>query len=175
MSKENIFFYVLVLLCMTAHVIRTIYEIKKVRNKARLNRLTFILMLVNMIVLWVSWFNMCENDIYKVNIPDIFRYAGLAIFIIGIVIFLVSLLTIKALENYSGDLIKTGIYSIIRHPMYLSFILWMIGYSIYHEALFSFLVSFVLTANVLYWKYLEEIILQRKYENYKDYKRNTLF
>lgn len=175
MSKEKIIFYVLVLLCLITHVIRTIYEIKKVRYSIKLNRLTFILMLVNMIVLWVSWFNMCENDIYKVNIPDIFRYAGLAIFVIGIIIFLISLLTIKALENYSGDLIKTGIYSIIRHPMYFSFILWMIGYSIYHEALFTFLFSFILIANVIYWKYLEERILERKYDDYKDYKRNTLF
>ena len=99
---------------------------------------------------------MCENDIYKINIPDIIRYVGLGITIAGILLFLIVLARIKTLESYKCELITTVLYAIIRHPMYLSFIMWMIGYAIFHQALISFLISFILTANVLYWKRLEE-------------------
>ena len=172
---NNYIFYILIAVCLVTHAARTIYEIGKFKKKIKPNKLNFIAMLINMFAMWASWFSLCEADIIKINIPGMLRYIGMAVFIAGLLLFFIALLTIKTLENYKGDLITNGIYSRISHPMYLSFILWMIGYSIYHQALFSFLFSFILTANVLYWKRLEEKELVNKYENYKSYRGKTFF
>jgi protein-S-isoprenylcysteine O-methyltransferase Ste14 len=94
---------------------------------------------------------------------------------IGAVIFLTALFTIKTLETYEGDLITKGIYSKIRHPMYLGFILWLIGFPLFYGALFSFFLSLPFIANVLFWRYLEEIELEKRFPPYGDYKKTTIF
>jgi protein-S-isoprenylcysteine O-methyltransferase Ste14 len=79
------------------------------------------------------------------------------------------------LESYEGDLITSGIYSKIRHPMYLGFILWSIGFPIYFGGLFSFILSFLFIGNILFWRYLEEKELAGRFPSYEVYKRTTLF
>ena len=126
-------------------------------------------------VLWASWFVLCSLDIYRIEMAAYIRYSGIVLFGLGIAIFVIALATIKSLESYEGDLITKGIYSKIRHPMYLGFILWLIGGPIYYGALFSLLLSFLFIANVLFWRYLEEIELEKRYVTYLDYKKTTLF
>jgi len=172
---ENKTFFIWFLICVFTHSIRTTYEILKYHNKIKPNKLTFTVIFINMGLLWTSWFILCSVDLYKINLPDLVRYFGLFLFITGIVIFFISLFTIKTLESYKGDLITKGIYSKIRHPMYLSFILWLIGFSIFNEAFISFIFSFLLISNILYWRYLEEKELEKRYSAYKDYKKRTLF
>jgi protein-S-isoprenylcysteine O-methyltransferase Ste14 len=95
--------------------------------------------------------------------------------IVCVILFITALLTIKTLENYKGDLITKGVYSKIRHPMYLGFILWSIGFPVYYGALFSFILSFLFIANILFWRYLEEIDLENRFPDYKEYKKKTIF
>jgi protein-S-isoprenylcysteine O-methyltransferase Ste14 len=128
-----------------------------------------------MVVLWISWIVLCSADIYRIKLPDIVNYLGLFLFLIGVIIFLTALFTIKTLETYDGDLITKGVYSKIRHPMYLGFILWSIGFPIYYGAMSSFILSFVFITNILFWRYLEEIELDKRFPDYKQYKTKTLF
>jgi protein-S-isoprenylcysteine O-methyltransferase Ste14 len=126
-------------------------------------------------LLWTSWFELCRVDIYRINLPGIVRYLGISLVGIGIILFLIALLTIKSLESYEGDLITKGIYSKIRHPMYLGFILWLFGFPVYNGALFSFILSFAFIMNVLFWRYLEEKELERRFPSYINYKKATIF
>jgi protein-S-isoprenylcysteine O-methyltransferase Ste14 len=128
-----------------------------------------------MVLLWTSWFHLCKYDIYKINLPDIIRYTGISLSGLGIVVFLTGLFTLKTLESYEGDLVTTGIYSLIRHPMYLSFILWLVGLPFFFEALFSLILSPIFIANILFWRYLEEKELEKRFSSYSDYKKATLF
>jgi protein-S-isoprenylcysteine O-methyltransferase Ste14 len=116
-------FFELIIVCSVTHIIRSIYEILKHKKIIEPNKLSFVIILINMLILWGSWVFLCSLDIYKINLPIIVRYFGLALFCFGIITFLMGLFTIKTLESYEGDLITTGIYSKIRHPMYLGFIL----------------------------------------------------
>jgi len=172
---RNPIFFLLVFLCLITHIIRSIYEILKHKKKLVPNKLTFEIIFSNMAVLWVSWFVLCSADVYRINLPDFLRYFGLLLFLIGIIIFLTALFTIKTLESYEGDLISNGIYSKIRHPMYLGFILWLIGFPIYFGSIFSFILSFLFIANISFWRHIEEIELEKRFPNYKDYKTKTLF
>jgi protein-S-isoprenylcysteine O-methyltransferase Ste14 len=168
-------FLILVIVCIATHVIRTIYEILKYKKILKANQLTFVIMLINMLALWVSWFLLCAFDIHKIELFSLTRILGISLFGIGVLIFFVSLFTIKTLESYEGDLITKGIYSIIRHPMYLGFILWLTGLPIFFGSLFAICLALLFIANILFWRYLEEKELVIRYPSYNDYKKKTLF
>jgi protein-S-isoprenylcysteine O-methyltransferase Ste14 len=172
---EKKLFIILVVVSIITHIVRTTYEILKHKKKLEANKLTFIIIFINMGLLWTSWFLLCSHDIYKINLSDFVRYLGLLIFCIGIIVFFIALFTIKTLESYEGELITKGIYSKIRHPMYFGFILWLIGFPIFFGSLFSFFLSFLFIANILFWKYLEEIELEKRFNTYLNYKKTTLF
>jgi len=168
-------FIFLVALCFLTHIIRTIYEVLKHKKILVPNKITFVIIFTNMAVLWASWIALCSSDVYKINLPAVVSYLGLSLCVIGLIFFITALLTIKTLETYVGDLITKGIYSKIRHPMYLGFILWSIGFPVYFGAGFSFILSYVFITNILFWRYLEEIELDKRFPGYKKYKVKTLF
>jgi protein-S-isoprenylcysteine O-methyltransferase Ste14 len=165
----------MVFVCILTHAIRSLYEILKHKKILKPNRVTFVIIFVNMGLLWMSWFTWCSIDLYRINLPVVIRYVGLLLFALGIIVFFWALFTIKALESYAGDLMTKGIYSKIRHPMYLGFILWLIGLPIFYGAYLSFGLSFLFIANVLFWRYLEERELEKRFSTYWDYKKTTIF
>ena len=168
-------FFALVIVCAVTHIIRSIYEILKHKKIINPNKLSFVIVFTNMILLWCSWFVLCSLDAYKITLPVIIHYLGLAICCLGVFTFLMGLFTIKTLESYEGDLITKGIYSKISHPMYLGFILWLIGFPILFGALFSFILSFLFIGNVFFWRDLEEKELEERFPTYKDYRKSTIF
>lgn len=172
---DNNSFFVLVAVCAATHIIRFVYEILKHKKILNPNKLSFVIVFTNMFLLWTSWFILCRFDIYTINIPGIVRYLGILLVGIGVILFFVALITIRSLESYEGDLITKGIYSKIRHPMYLGFILWLIGFPIFNGALISFILSFVFIANVLFWRSLEEQELEKRFPSYMNYKKTTIF
>jgi protein-S-isoprenylcysteine O-methyltransferase Ste14 len=173
MKKE--LFFIFLAVCVLAHVIRTIYEILKYKQMLKPGKLSFVIMFTNMMVLWITWFLLCSFDIYRVVLPQIIRYCGLVLSCAGVMLFLTALFTIKTLENYDGELITTGLYSKIRHPMYLGFIFWLIGFPVYFGAPVSMGFGLIFIANVLFWRSLEERELMVRFPNYSDYRKTTIF
>jgi len=171
----NKLFYALVIVCTITHIVRSVYEILKHKNKLKPNKLTFVIVFSNMLLLWMSWFALCAFDVYKIHMSGIVKLLGILLTGTGIMVFLAGLFTIKTLESYEGDLITKGIYSKIRHPMYLGFILWLIGFPIFFGAIFSSVLSLIFIANVLFWRYLEEKELNERFPLYMDYKKTTIF
>jgi protein-S-isoprenylcysteine O-methyltransferase Ste14 len=173
MKKEP--FLILVIICLITHMIRTLYEILKHKKIIQANRGSFVIVFTNMLLLWVSWFSLCELDTTGFDLPDVIRYFGILFVGLGIFSFISGLLTIKTLESYNGDLITHGIYSKIRHPMYLGFILWLIGMPVYCGGIISFALGIVFIVNVFFWRHLEEKELESRFPDYTKYKKTTLF
>ena len=172
---DKMIFQLLIVVCSITHIVRTVYEILKHKKILKSSRLTFVIIFANMITLWVSWFLLCSKDPSGIEPASFYRYFGISLFGSGMVAFFLGLFTIKTLESYEGDLITNGIYSIVRHPMYLGFILWLLGFPIFFGSLFSLGISFLFILNVLFWRYLEEKELEERFPNYAEYKKNTLF
>ncbi len=173
MNTRN--FILLVILCVLTHIVRAVYEVLKHKKIIAASKLSFAIIFTNMAVLWISWFLLCSADVYKINLPAIVRYIGIAITIAGGGLFFTALFTIKTLETYSGDLITKGIYSKVRHPMYLGFICWLLGTPLFFNGVISFALAVLFIANVLFWRHLEELELEKRFAGYKEYKLKTIF
>ena len=171
----NIFLLFLVL-CVVTHINRTVYEILKIRNRVNPeNKLVFAAIFTNMILLWISWFGLCVADPGKLSLNPVFKYAGGIIFICATMLFILSLARVKKFENYHGELITDGLYRYLRHPMYLGFILWMAGSTLFFQSWIAGILTVIFTLNILVWKKLEEIQLMKIYPAYKDYMKKTWF
>ncbi len=171
---QNLFF-VSAIVCLITHILRLVYEILKHREIMKAGKLSFFIMFTNMVLLWVSWFILCSSDIYRIDLPAVLNYLGIFLSCLGLFAFISGLLIIKTLESYDGDLITTGIYSKIRHPMYLGFILWSIGFPLFFGAPFALLLGLLFIMNILFWRQLEEIELEKRFPSYREYKRTTWF
>ena len=168
-------FFIFAAVCIITHIVRSLYEILKHKKILKPSKLSFVIIFINMGLLWTSWFALCSLDIYRITLAGVIRYLGMSIVGFGIIIFLIALFTIKTLENYQGYLITKGIYAKIRHPMFLGFILWLIGWPIFFGAILSFILSFLFIANILFWRHLEEKELEKRFLSYIDYKKTTIF
>lgn len=60
--------------------------------------------------------------------------------------------------------------------MYVGFILWILGWVIYHGAVISLFVGLVAIGNIFFWRTLEENELESTYgEVYFEYRNRTWF
>jgi protein-S-isoprenylcysteine O-methyltransferase Ste14 len=159
------------LLCLA---IRTEYELlKKAGRLDSKSVVSFSIILLVMILMWVSWFGMCPLDPIHLAIPALVRRIGFGIFVAGLVLAIVALIQLRGVENID-HLVTTGLFARLRHPMYLGFILWIFGWAIYHGAPTSFLVGLVGIGNILYWRHLEEEHLEKSFgDKYREYRQRT--
>ena len=170
----TLIFYIFFGVCFICFAIRTCYHVLANRESELAENKRFMTMLfVMMFFLWFSWFWMSFNDPYRMNLPAWARYTGLIFFIIGVFLFIFSHLKISGQET--DKLSTTGIYSKIRHPMYLGFIIWIIGFPIFTNAAFTLASAIIWIPQILYWRISEERQLVKKYKEYAEYKKRTWF
>jgi protein-S-isoprenylcysteine O-methyltransferase Ste14 len=72
-----------------------------------------------------------------------------------------------------GELITTGFYRLVRHPIYSGLIFAFLGFAIYRESWFKILVSLILALLFHFKTQYEEQKLTEKYSQYPDYKKKT--
>ena len=173
MNNNYLLFIVLFVVSLA---IRSGYEFLKDEGKVNPeNNLIFVCIFTTMGALWVSWFLLCFFDPYKINLPDLIRWSGFVLFVVGIIIAIGALLQLRGLENID-HLVTTGLFSRLRHPMYTGFVLWILGWSTYHGAIASLAVGLAGIANILYWRRLEEARLLDSYgDTYRQYQQATWF
>ena len=120
------------------------------KNPLAENKIVFAVILGVMAILWFSWFQMCFFDPVKIAIPVFARVAGLLLFAVGVFLFIFSHMKLKGFED-RGELKTDGIYSKIRNPMYLGFIIWVIGFPIFTRSLLTLVSSPVWVAFFIFW------------------------
>jgi protein-S-isoprenylcysteine O-methyltransferase Ste14 len=134
--------------------VRTTYELLKRAHKVNPNRgFVFGIVFTAMCVLWLSWFSICPLDPSRVTPPDPLRWLAGAVVVAATATAVAALIQLRGLENID-HLVTTGVFAKIRHPMYLGFILWTLGWGVFHGALVSLLAGLVGIANILFWRRL---------------------
>ncbi len=168
-------FYLFFGICFGCYALRTAFNVLAYRKSPLAENRKVIGAVYGLMGLaWFSWFHMCFSDSVKMNIAEWIRYVGLSLFAAGFLLFILSHTKMKGFES-KGGLVTSGIYSKIRNPMYLGFIIWIVGFPIFTRSLVMLASSPIWIAFILYWKALEEKELEQKHEEYRDYKKKTWF
>lgn len=157
-------------------MIRTSYELLKKAGRVNpKNTIIFALVFAVMCLMWASWFILCPLDPFGLTLPELVRWVGLGVVILGLGLAIGGIVQLRGLENIS-HLVTTGWFSKLRHPIYTGFILWILGWAVYHAAIVSLVIGFLGIGNILYWRRLEEESLEARYgEGYRTYRRETWF
>jgi protein-S-isoprenylcysteine O-methyltransferase Ste14 len=163
-------------LCLIGLMIRTTYESLKERGRVDTeNKALFGVVFLGMVVMLVSWPAMCPRDPWRIDLPGLVRWIGFGAAALALALAVGGLVQLRGLENVD-HLVTTGLYSRLRHPMYVGFILWIVGWVVGYAAVASFCVGVVCIGNILYWRHLEERALATRYgEDYRAYRRGTWF
>lgn len=172
----NISYFIFLGLFVVCLAVRTTYELLKEAGTINpKSKPLFASIFLTMCLLWVSWFCMCPLDPLKLALPEMAGFFGFFLFVLGWLLALGALVQLRGLENIDR-LITTGLFSLVRHPMYTGFILWILGWSLYHAAAGSFIAGLVGIVNILYWRHLEDTRLESTYgDEYRQYRRRTRF
>jgi len=113
------------------------------------------------------------------SFPAWVQFIGIAIGIIGFAICLISFWALNRnlspfpspIEN--GNLITTGVYRFVRHPIYTGVILLALGYGLFSDSLFRLVISAILFMFFYFKSAYEEKLLLEKYPGYAVYKQRT--
>lgn len=100
---------------------------------------------------------------------------GLIMGITGIVLLVAGMVAKKGFGEVD-HLVTTGIYSRIRHPIYVGLILVHIGFPLAVRSLVTLVSAAIWTPLIALWMHWEEQSLERRFgREYVEYKRITLF
>jgi protein-S-isoprenylcysteine O-methyltransferase Ste14 len=168
-------FWLFFAICLVCFCLRTFYNNLKFKQQrlADSKRAT-ALMYVNMAALWAAWFSMNFWDPVRIMVPAWLRYTGLLLFVAGVLLFILGDAAMRGLAS-EKKLVTSGIFSKMRHPVYTGFIVWVVGFPIFMQAILTLTSAVFWVGFFLCWKYWEECALERRFPEYRDYKGRTWF
>lgn len=136
--------------------------------------------LVVMLIFGICIFLLSKVDPFRFGN---FKGASITLTILGAIISISSVIIFKNEQttvdpmnpNKSNNLVVKGIYNYSRNPMYLSFYLWLLAFSIYCGSILAILFGpiFILYLNVFQIKPEEKILLDKFGESYLSYKKSV--
>jgi protein-S-isoprenylcysteine O-methyltransferase Ste14 len=116
---------------------------------------------------------------FTFNVPGLIRYLGLIIAVAGVAECVLAILQLnKNLTPFptpvkGGNLIRTGLYKFVRHPIYGGLILFFTGYAVYTQNFGRILVSLALWILFYHKSKYEESLLRKRYPEYESYSKIT--
>ncbi|MEC7234196.1 MAG: isoprenylcysteine carboxylmethyltransferase family protein [Pseudomonadota bacterium] len=112
------------------------------------------------------------------KVGEVIRNAGLLVFLLGYVLIFLAMLgnefaapTVHIQADAGHILADGGVYRLVRHPMYLGFLLFTVGSMLWLGSYISAIVSMVLIIlAVIYRIEVEEVFLVENLPGYEDYR-----
>lgn len=111
----------------------------------------------------------------RANASSALNIGGTVLIAIGLVLLFAGFrglgksLTANPVPNADGALVTTGIYSIVRHPIYLGLLIITLGLVISSGVWAQIIVWIALAVLLVYKMRWEEVLLSAKYKGYAEY------
>ena len=150
------------------------------QNKEEKKSFFFILQFILIIILLNFIFGMFQiGNIQDQMIRELFNYVGIILYIIGLILRYVSIMhlgrffTRNVVVSEQHELISTGPYKILRHPLYLGLFLLSTSVTLFFSNIFLIPISYVFMGYILNHRMvLEEDILETQLgTRYTEWKR----
>jgi protein-S-isoprenylcysteine O-methyltransferase Ste14 len=115
----------------------------------------------------------------KFEIPQLFKYIGLLLSIIGFIISVLAVLqlnknlTVFPTPKTDSELITFGMYKFSRNPIYSGLILFTFGYAFFKMSMFKILIAVLLLLLFYFKTNYEEQRLLNKFSDYQNYRKNV--
>ena len=100
-------------------------------------------------------------------------YLGIVLILCSFIIIILTYIQIKNHFLTAKGIVKTGLYKYARHPMYSGIILFFIGLIVAVPSFYVFVYSIIAILLIIYQAYEEEKFLEKKFQEYKKYKKET--
>ena len=138
-------------------------------------------------LLWLSlliWIISNPIDVFYLNLflPPVveLKYLGLFLFIFSFLMVFLAIVQNEfaaptVLISNEQKVIDSGLYSIVRHPMYLSFGIWCLGASLWLESYLGCILVLILFPPVLFRIYIEERELINELDGYLEYTKKVKY
>lgn len=168
-------FWIFFGICFVCFGVRTVYNYLRYTKHGLVDKpYVTTLIYFDMGVLWFTWFSMNFNDPVRVTVLPVLRYTGLVLFILGVSLFLFAHSGMGRLKG-EDKLVTTGIFSKLRNPMYLGFMVWVVGFPLFIQSMLTLASAVLWIPHFFCWKVLEERELEKRFSEYSDYKKRTWF
>lgn len=111
----------------------------------------------------------------SVNVSSALNIGGTVLIAIGLVLLFAGFrglgksLTANPVPNADGELVTTGIYGIVRHPIYLGLLIITLGLVVSSGVWAQIIVWIALVVLLVYKMRWEEVLLTAKYKGYAEY------
>lgn len=167
-------FFVALAVWLVTSVTRNVYYILMRRRPGEgKSKGVFALIMIVMFLMWAAWAFMSLSDPVKLTFIGWPRYIGAALFVIGLGLFIYSDIAKRGVGE--GRLVTTGIYSVLRHPMYVGQGIMALGLPILGRGLVTLCLASVWIGQMIWWAVVEEKAMAEKYPEYAEYKKKTWF
>ncbi|WP_299676695.1 isoprenylcysteine carboxylmethyltransferase family protein [uncultured Dokdonia sp.] len=120
-----------------------------------------------------------DNSLLQLLLPSIVIKAGIMMAITGLITIGIALLQLnKNLSPFpspksGSQLIQSGLYNYIRHPIYTGILLLFTGYSFYISSGYKLLITIGLLVLFIFKSRYEEKRLTQTFKEYSNYKKST--
>lgn len=117
--------------------------------------------------------------VVALDIPVIVKQIGAIVASVGVLVIVISMLQLnKNLSPFptpktDGELITTGLFSLIRHPIYTGIITMCLGYGIFQANSWKLLITLILYIFFYIKSTYEESMLITRFKDYNNYKLTT--
>jgi protein-S-isoprenylcysteine O-methyltransferase Ste14 len=173
---ESRWYVAVAVVCVLALAVRTTYELLKKDGRVDTHgKAVFTVVFVAMSCMLASWPAMCRLDPARLALGAGQPLIGGALVAAALGLAFGGLAQLRGLEDVD-HLVTSGLYAHLRHPMYVGFVLWIVGWVVLHGALVSAALAVVAVVNIALWRRLEESALLGRYgERYRAYRAATWF
>lgn len=138
-----------------------------------------VLAIASVILVWFLPFS-DQKGLLKLDGGEILRYVGLSLCVLGIAIRLLAMATLgRQFSAYvtlqeGHRLVNSGIYRVIRHPLYLSLLLAGPGFALVFKSMLALPITIAALLFIGMRMRQEESLLELEFgESFREYRRNS--